>query len=229
MVKDNTREKLFKLEEKYGLQKTLKVAKASLSVASKDGDFKKQFNGEICESVLELIILDLMKSKKDLFYSKGVVIPDVEKQGEFLTEIDFVVYTAECVYCIECKSYAGEKRCIDSGTIVTGKMSRDVYKQNYMHLEVLDKLIRRYAITPVYQMLLFNFSTGNLIDERSDVAKREFPVVNENNVVRAITRKGKAAWDLEGLRQADKLIRKFSAHNQKRHLEYVKSLHRQEE
>ena len=68
MVKDSTRAHLLDLRNKYGTAVAIDVAKKSLAVSASDGEFKKQFNGEICETVLEIIIQDLVKKNPEWFY-----------------------------------------------------------------------------------------------------------------------------------------------------------------
>lgn len=226
MVKDSTRKHLLLLYQKYGEDIAIETARKSLSIAKGGKDFKPQFNGEICETVLEIILKEYCKKHQDSFYLKSVVLPDTETLSNFLTEIDFVFFTTECIYCIECKSYAGDKELCNEGTIVlrNGK-SRDVYKQNSMHLDVLDKLIGPFSKEPVYKLVLFNFSTGNLIDKRTDEWKMNFPVVDEKNFRTVISKRRKKVWDVVGLRRASVKIEKFSDANRARHLEYVKKLH----
>lgn len=228
MIKDDTRKRLLAIEKKYDCETAIAVAKESLKVASKDKTFKQQFNGEVCETVLEMLLQkEAGERPGDFFYMKGVVLPDAETLSDFLTEIDFVIVTSTCVYCIECKSYAGDKVVSGNGTVTikkTGK-SRDVFAQNEMHLEVLDKLLRPFGKKPVYQMLLFDFSVGSITDERSERAKRIFPVVNEKSIVEYLRKPKSGIWDYDGLCLAKKKIMTFSEKNRSRHLKYVQGLH----
>lgn len=232
MVKDSTRSQLLLLRDQYGTDVAIKVARSALRVRSDDGEFKKQFNGEVCEVVLEMFLQEMIKGgHPDWFYVKGMILPDAESYNrEFLTEIDFVVFTRACVYCIECKSYAGDKSITGNGTINLKSSSRDVYKQNSMHLEVLDKMISRFSIAekPVYQMLMFNFSHGECRDLREERAKCIFPVVDERSFASAITVSDEDNWDLVGLLRAKPKFEKFSKVTRAKHLEYVKQLHREE-
>lgn len=228
MVKDDTRKRLLAIEEKYGCETAVAVAKESLGVANKNKTFKQQFNGEVCETVLEMLLRKEAKERSgDFFYMKSVVLPDAETLSDFLTEIDFVVVTSTCIYCIECKSYAGDKILSGNGTVIikkTGK-SRDVFAQNEMHLEVLDKLLRPFGKKPLYQMLLFNFATGSITDERSERAKQIFPVTDEKSIIEYLRKPKNGIWDYKGLCMAKKKIVLFSEKNRSRHLKYVQGLH----
>lgn len=226
MVKDATREKLLELRETYGTATAIEVAKKSLKINSSDVSFKQQFNGEVCETVLEMILQKIIKEEHpDWFYSKSMILPNPDSNNEFLTELDFVLFTPNCVYCIECKSYAGKKIITDKGTVELNKYSRDVYKQNIMHLEMLSKLIGNFSESPVYRMVLFNFSRGDIVDKRDEKWKGIFPVVDENTFPFVFKQEGKAVWDMQGLRAARVKLERFSEQNRERHLAYVQSLH----
>lgn len=232
MVKDSTRVRLLGLRKKYGTKTAIAAAKEALRIYKGDKSFKQQFNGEICEVVLEMLLLDVCATRDDMFYVKGLVLPDAETLSEFLTEIDFMIATPRCVYCVECKSYAGDKRIVENGTIVVQNhdFCRDVFKQNKMHLEVLNKMIGAFSKSPRYQMLLFNFSTGSIIDERDERAKRIFPVVDETSIFERMNEDGLSdVWDYEGLLCAKEKLEKFSNKNRARHLKYVQGLHSEEE
>lgn len=228
MVKDVTREKLLRLKKQYGTKVAIEVASKSLRLKSNDGAFKKQYNGEICEVVLEMILLDfIQKQHPDWFYIKGMILPDIKSNNrEFLTEIDFVLFTPQCIYCIECKSYAGNKRVEDSGTIVLEDGTRrDVYRQNSLHLNVLNNMLGKFSKNPKYKMLLFNFSRGNIQDIRDENAKLNFPVVDEKSVVSWLDDKGRAVWNMRGLSIAKTKLERYSDVNRERHLKYVQGLY----
>lgn len=231
MVKDSTRSKLLALRDRYGLDVAVSVAKSSLTISTSDGEFKKQFNGEICETVLEMKIQEILKKHADWFYVKSLVLPDADGNNpEFLTEIDFVLFTPYCVYCIECKSYAGDKELVDAGTIkMKNGHQRDVYKQNRMHLDVLDKLICPFSLTeePVYQMILFDFSKGRCVDKRGVRARKEFPLANEQTFAELLKVRKAKVWDITGLASAKVKLEKFSERAHDKHLAYVKKLHKE--
>lgn len=225
-VKDSARQHLLSIYEKYGSEIAIETARASLTIPKGVGtDFKPQFNGEICETVLEIVLKELCKRNKQWFYLKSVILPDTETLSDFLTEIDFVFFTESCIYCIECKSYAGNKTIINEGTVVLkdGK-KRDVYKQNLLHLEVLSKLLNGFSKSPEYKIVFFNFSTGTVNDRRNQEWKKRFLLVDEKTFFTVLD-EGTAVWDLEGLRRAAPKIEKFSQKNRDRHLAYVKSKH----
>lgn len=224
-VKDSARKHLLDIYEKYGSKVAIETARASLTISKGGSEFKSQFNGEICETVLEIILKELCKKNSSWIYLKSVVLPDTETLSDFLTEIDFVLITGSCIYCIECKSYAGDKTIINEGTVVlkNGK-KRDVYKQDLLHLEVLGKLLHGFSKTPKYKIVFFNFSTGEVNDLRDHIWKEKFPLVNDSTFT-TILENSKPVWDLVGLRRAAPKIEKFSKQNRDRHLAYVKSKH----
>ena len=232
MVKDSTRDHLLALEEQYGIAVAIEVARKSLRVGTSDGEFKKQFNGEVCEVVLEMLLQKLIREEHpDWFYIKGLILPDADNtQSEFLTEIDFVVFTPQCIYCIECKSYSGTKRISGNGTInLESGRSYDVFKQNSMHLQVLNKMIQNFCISkpPAYKMILFNFSYGKCYDMREVDAKRAFPVVDDKSFSKVLSKRTRVCWDMQGLRMAKDSLETFSKRTRAKHLKYVQGLHKE--
>lgn len=234
MVKDVTRKNLLLVRKRYGVDNAIAVAEKALKLPSSKKDFHQQFNGEVCEVVLEMLLDQAIKERHhDWYYSKSVIIPDTESMSEeFLTEIDFVVFTPQCVFCIECKSYAGKKTLIEDGTIIYGNKRRDVYKQNLMHLELLRNLLNNFSKTPRYQMILFNFSHGEIMDKREKAAITKFPLTSYKNVITCmelITKNTNKVWDMVGLKHAKLKLDIYSDNNRERHLHYVQSLHHEED
>lgn len=231
--KNVIRENLLKVYDTYGLKVAVQAAAKTLTIVDTDADFKMQYNGEICETVLEINLMSLIANKHyDWFYTKSLVLPDVESGNtKFLTEIDFVLFTPQCVFCIECKSYAGDKCIVDKGTIVLENGNkRDVYQQNKMHLDTLQKLINPFSKVPKYQMLLFNFARGDVHDKRDTASRHEFPIVTCKTVEDTLWRytRGDAVWDMKGLHIAKGHLEEFSDKHRAAQLAYVKSLHSKE-
>lgn len=226
---ESMHDKLFAIYDKYGLEPTFKIAHESLKAHFPTLEAKQKFNGEVCEAVLEIQINHWIKRYSvDACYIRSLILPDAKsKNKNFLTEIDMVLFTPWCVYCIECKSYSGDKILMGYGTLLGGSGKRcNVFKQNAMHLKVLDNMIGGLAVKPKYQMIMFNFSNGEITDNRSEKAKRELPVVNETNLFAEIYKLNDKNWDMGGIRKAIPIFEQFSDNNRERHLEYVQSLRR---
>lgn len=225
-------DKLFAVYDKYGLGKTLQIAHASLKARLPSLPVKQRFNGEICEAILEIIVVDWVKrSGVDARYVRSLVIPDTKgKNKEFLTEIDMVIFTPWCVYCIECKNYGGDKQLVDDGLLIGANgVKCDVFKQNSMHLEVLHNLIGGLSASPMYQMLLFNFSNGSIDDKRVKSAKSRLPLVDENTLLSIVARGGSSNWDMVGVDRVIPILEKYSDANRDRHLQYVQGVRKSNE
>lgn len=228
------RDRIFQLRKSHSLADVIKIAKKSLIINSKDytAEFKTQFNGEICEAILELLIKEWMeKNKVNGALIRSLILRDLNSNNkDFLTEIDMVLFTPWCVYCIECKSYAGDKEIVGDGTIcVANGRNFDVFKQNQMHLDVLRGWVDGFSKTPVYQMVLFNFATGEMKDKRDAKARCLMPSTTEQNVLKLFSEVTKTVWDIKGIKQAIPKLEKFSDEHRAKHLEYVKSLHGKDE
>ena len=71
-------------------------------------NFKTDVNGEVCETVLEIGILEFMKrypkACKEWVLKKGLIVKDIDDPNNgFLTEIDLVLATPQMIYLFECK------------------------------------------------------------------------------------------------------------------------------
>lgn len=188
------------------------------------------FNGEVCETVLHIMILDFMKNNPTLTktwrYNNGVILSDLETQSDkFLTEIDALLFTPGCIYIFECKSYAGDKELIGKG-IITRKTGNncDVYSQNSLHLKILNQWLHKFSKHPCYQMVLFDFSSGKMMDKRAYDAKKELLYVTDKTLYPLLRESRLGVWKPEDI---DIISSKFATETdklRKKHLAYVKSL-----
>lgn len=230
-LKDSTHTKLMSVYQKYGLQVTLKVAYNLLVKQPQvpSISFKTTLNGEVCETVLEILVCDYCRQNRertrDWCWQKGIILTDpTKKQSSFLTEIDFTLFTPQCIYLFECKSYAGKKILVDDGTIVRENGSEfDVFRQSLLHVETLDKWLANTSTNPVYQLVMFDFSRGELTDTRGAKERKLMPLVNENTLFSALI-EGPVVWDCEYLKKVVAVFEKASPRLRRRHLEYVKGL-----
>lgn len=229
-IKTYTRQKLFEYYDKYGLKVTIDAGRQLLSKRIEVGkESRTSINGEIAETILELILTqyckDNPKKTKDWCWGKSLILKDPTKDSDFLTELDFTLFTPECVYIFECKSYVGDKVIREKGLIErAGHKDFDVFKQNFIHLETLNKWIEKLSESPIYQMVLFNFSKGNVCDIRTDKYKEYLPCVDESNVL-SVLYNSKPVWDMNSLNRVMTILKNSSDNLRPKHLEYVKRLH----
>ena len=233
-VNDNIRAFLTETYLQYGIDTVIELAVEELKISGSNGkDFSTRMNGELCETILELIFADYAKDHpeqcKDWFSVRGLILQDPtgKKRKKFMTELDYTLFTPQCVYLFECKSYSGDKRLMGDGKLMreTGN-SCDVYSQSLVHADALDKNIGVFANgKPTYSINMFNFSRGPLSDMRSEMAKKLFPCYNVGNVTSAIRDSQNVVWDIGYLKP---LIRKLEANSvnlRSAHLNYVRGLH----
>lgn len=236
-TKSATHNTLLRLYERAGLTATLTVARELLTSdvrgkvrKDKIAEFKTEMNGELGEVVLEILIKDYCKTHpqqtKDWVWYKSLILKDPSSNSDFLTEVDFILATPECIYVFECKSYAGKKQLQGSGNLVreTGN-NCDVYKQNLLHVRTLDKNLKRAVRKPVYRMVMFNFSNGELTDCRTETAKFSMPCVNERSWEQVLV-KGAPVWNMKLVTAVLDSIEAASDRLRDKHLRYVKSIER---
>lgn len=237
--KSSTNEQLLDYYKQNGLKATIEVAKAMLKSASfkNNKTFHSHVHGEICESVLECIILEYMRMyperTKTWFYSKGLIVKDVlNPNNGYFTEIDLTVFTPQKIYAFECKSYGGDKKITERCKIVKKKGgSFDVYDQHEKHARVLSGQLnpfrkRETIHIPGYQLALFNFSLGETVDMRTPQNKVLMPCVDDTNVINLfeMNKNKEVIWNMAYVRRAIKIIERNKDENTKKHLEYVKNL-----
>lgn len=233
-VKSKTCEKLNQVYEQHGLQFTLDVAETILRKRKPGGkDFRTDLYGQLCETVLEVMIRDYIKTKNlNWCYAKSLVLKDIDNsESEFLTEVDFLLCTEQCIYVFECKSYSGTKKLVDAGTIIRENGNNcDVFSQNSLHLSVLKKVFDKFSRSPVYQMVLFEFSNGGMSDLREKRQRIELPCCNVNNLFKYVEARERGIqqrnWDLNYVRKALSILEKNSDTLHNKHLQYVKALHK---
>lgn len=241
--KDSTNSILLKLYNSSGIDNTIAVARAMLSSKTHKDEqhFRAHTHGEICETVLECLILDYIKkynkTKYGWFYKKGLILKDINNPDSgYFTELDLTVFTPQRIFAFECKSYSGDNKITDKCTICRKKgNSFDVYDQHSKHFMVLADQLKPFriinqanALSNPYQLVLFDFSTGSTTDIRDNKYKLLMPCLNESNVLNIFkTLQGASImWDINRVHSAMNIIEKHSNENRKKHLKYVQNLRR---
>lgn len=244
--KSTTHDILLDYHKKFGTQKTIEIAKAMLKSAThkNDGHFMAHVHGEICESVLEMIVIDFIDEynlkAKGWFYSTGLILKDVNNPNSgYFTELDLTVFSPQKIFAFECKSYGGDKKITDTCTIRKKKGGVfDVYDQHQKHFKVLADQMQPFRIVSPktrgfapYQLILFDFALGETIDARDNENKMLMPCLNETNAANILkTAFDKPTqWDIARVHRAIDIISKKSEENTKMHLKYVKELNKKRE
>ena len=224
------------LEFALDLASKIMVAEEAKSMASLED--RNQVSGALCEAVLELCLLEYCKlnpdKTKDWFYSKGLVIKDIDNpDSDFLTEIDFLLITNSTIVVFECKAYKGEKEIIKNGTIRRkGFKDFDVFSQQALHIETFAKMFngfryeRAVGLKQCYRAAAFLFASGATNDTRPVEVQRVMPFLEPNtltNFLQSISESNN--WQLNYVRKAVELIEKDNENLRRKHLSYVKSLH----
>lgn len=237
-VKNKTNNTLLRYYSENGFESTVRVAYSMLGskTYSGKGNFHSELHGEICESVLEISILEYIRTHstkcKNWFYRKGLILKDVENpDSKFLTECDLVLFTPQRILIFECKSYNIEKVIEDKCTIKckNGKQF-NVFNQNYLHYKVLIKQFGKFSLVncitnTMCHIYLFDFSNGKTTDNRDKKYKLLMPHVTVNNIFSILeSLNGPSRWDLSYCKRAVDIIDSKKDENTIKHLQYVKDL-----
>lgn len=227
--------KLMGIYEKRGMMPALNVAEGLLHSReySNDLDFKRELNGELCETVLEIILKSYYKNqepKENWHFVKSLVLNERGKNhSDFLTEIDLALFTPACIFLFECKSYSGEKVLAGNGKLYRdSKFACDVFGQSLLHKRVIEPWVSDFVLNgkiPVIQMCMFEYSNGPLIDKRSRSARIEMPCLNAGQVIKYVQSFTEPVWNIACLKKALITLEANSNNFHNAHLNYVKRLH----
>lgn len=234
--KESTRSVLLESYNKFGLANTILIGKKLLENKKYKGeiDFMTSVHGEICETILEVAVSDYIKKNKLNWFSiKGLILGDRNNtSSNFLTELDYTLFTPGCVYLFECKSYSGKNINIaDKGTLYDGKIPKcDVFRQSVLHKEVLLDWIAPFVLDKkcelVTKMILFDFSLNETKDNRTKKNKNELVYANLDNLYQILETKLPSVWDMKYIEKFISICSKQGKRSREKHLEYVKSIHR---
>lgn len=226
----------------------IKVAQELLYAHDKGDDprFKQIVNGELCETVLEICVIDFVMNHEwahDWVWDKGLVLRNKDGQfnSRFLTELDFTLFTEDTVFLFECKSYSGDKTLTDLCTLTktstyrdaSGEMQKntrtfDVFNQSSIHAQTLMRWMEPFTLrgaTPKVQLVLFDFSRGGVKDLRTQSHKLLMPCVNETTV-QNLFNKGQPRWSLSHVANAVNSLHRTSEFMEDAHYQYVTGLHK---
>lgn len=241
-VKEATRFVLMKKAKENGFNAAYSAAYSTLkSKEQKDNlQFTADVHGEICETVLELRILEFMSKNKeytkDWRLVKGLILKDRHNlASDFMTETDLFLATPQCLYLFECKSYSGDKVLVKDGLLVRQLAHEvkpfycNVYQQSMLHKNVISEWFTDEFLLPgripIIQTCMFDFSLGTLVDKRSRAAKIELPCLNINSLIPYLVSQTEEAWDMQALCAVVERLQAVSDKCRSSHLKYVKSLH----
>lgn len=242
-LKDSTYRTLVKYyKQTKDINRLVTVAQKMLESKNSDPIIR----GEICESVLVSMLEDYIEKNnladKGWFIDKGLILKDMHNvDSEYLTELDVTLFTPKQIYLFECKSYKGtkvarEKCSLYIRTRANGKDKEkrmiDVYSQHIKHYKALLKCLAPFMInvnskSKPFRLVCFDFSEGELIDERTDRDKRIFPILNETNLYSLFNGYNKKAvqWDITSVRKLVNRLDDCKESLTRKHLSYVTSLH----
>lgn len=196
MAKGNWRDtldtKLLDVLEKHGTDAFLNLSLDMLKVDHKgDREFRAQVNGEVCEVVivgLSQQYIKLSGVKARVYHS--VVLKDLRNlQGEFRTELDFVMVTPHFLLTSECKSYYGDISVTGNCTLSHAGQETDVYRQSKLHHSNLLEYSKQLVLPkvgvprpPVFANA-FVFSNGNINDKRPPEQRRLLRILTTSSLI----------------------------------------------
>jgi hypothetical protein len=201
---DNVRQRteyIFRwLYDTHGYQTFIDTAIKLKTIEGMNSDDFGQAKGLIAEIVLVCSIEEWQKQTgtKDWNYTREFYLP--HRNGTGTTEIDVILYSPYSIIVFEVKSYSGTKTLTEECTIKTSRV-HDLFGQNGLHIESLMKQIEPLCLSKIgaVKSAYFNFSLGEVNDQRTVKNKQLIPVIDENNIFTFLEAMRKACtkmtWD----------------------------------
>lgn len=188
-LKEKTRLALWNVYNNNGFHTFMKTVNCMRKFEGKKLDDVLQVKGEVAEVVLEVLIKHFIAERKihNWYIHKGVILGD-KKNKKFSTEIDFILVTPQVVSIIEVKSLNGDKIITDNCLLTARKgkdeLRKDIFAQNRIHIQTFWKNFKCTAKGDkgVIKSVLFSFSLGNIIDNRSTKKINLMPVYTEDTI-----------------------------------------------
>jgi hypothetical protein len=235
-LKDSAHVVIFNAYQEKGVDAALQVAKALMDACNKSSSNiagKSAVKGEVSEAILEVML-----RKFQNLVSPSVIIKNfcirAQTGNQRTTEIDLAMFTPVRIYLFECKSYNGKKTLNNECTVKSPSITKDIYKQSLVHMEILNQYMDKYRInrmwkgTSPYKLYFFEFSSGSIIDKRNDKWKHTMPLITLDNIDKVLCEEfltpQKANWDLERAWKCIKQLYKLSESNFKDHMIRMYSL-----
>ena len=237
--KESLYEKIFDFYDEHGIENTMDLCNELLgSNKYRDTEnFYAYTQGELCEIVLELLVKEYIEDNnlENIWIPvKSLVVRDIDyygensKDGDYFTEIDFVIFTPYKILAFECKNYSGEKIITDRCTVnIEGRKPKDVFRQHFGHAKALEETFRPMKsggedIADI-KLAYFNFSKGSITDEREKRDRKIMPIIGTDNLYKFLDSfkdKGNY-WDIPTIERAIKLMTKNSKKLHDSHLQYL--------
>jgi hypothetical protein len=161
--------------------------------------------GELAEVYLYITIREFLKKirRTDWKVYHHLWVPYVSGKGR--TELDVVLVSQYCIIVFECKSFNGRKSLTRECLLTSPSgIPADIYKQNGLHCHALWEQIHPFMIKSIGTMksVFFNFSVGEVIDSRTEDAKRLIPMIDETTLIgflKAVTDLTSIGWKQSAL------------------------------
>lgn len=152
-----------------------------------DWQLRSLVKGELSEVVLECYLCKM----QELLRVPSVILKNfcIKSQVTGHTaEMDVTFITPFKIYMFECKSYKGKKVITRECYLKADSSSKDILKQSESHIRILNEYMAPYRMnigalkTAPYRFVLFELSSNDIVDKRTDKWKRTIPAVTLKSI-----------------------------------------------
>lgn len=184
-----TRQAVMHIYETKGIKAADDKVKALLLQCETTGQTSARdrgtIKGELAEIYLEYHLLWWMEHAKNLICIKSLCMKS--KESTATAEIDILLASPCKIYLFECKSFSGSKTLTNECFLRGRSSEKDVYDQSKYHLKILNEHIAdchycgKFKSKP-YKLILFELSSDETDDQRTDHWKQNIPLLTMNNL-----------------------------------------------
>lgn len=233
--RDDLQRDLKRIMKEKGPAEFLDVASAMLDVkAGTNGEFKAQFVGQVCETVLLCLTQKYLEEtgREGVAFPSAVLKDPRDLKNSTPTELDFVLVTPGFFLTTECKSFAREINIVAPCTFVRQDFKADIYGQSKLHYDRL-RLYGEQLMLPGKAMPkppvfanAFVFSNAVVNDRRTAEDRKKLTVLTTSTLFdyydRAFAKYSTEVFDYERAKKViGTLSRSRKLHQQHRdHLGY---------
>lgn len=210
-LNDITRQAVLHLYETKGIRAADDKVKSLLLQCETKGQNSARdrgtIKGELAEIYLEYHLLWWMSHAKNLTCVKGLCMKSEESNAT--AEIDVLLASPCKIYLFECKSFSGSKTLSKECFLKGGSSEKDVYDQSKYHLKILNEHLADCHYpgtfkTKPYKLILFELSSNNTDDQRSEHWKQTIPLLTMNNLdewlAAELQKQAEVQWNYEKLK-----------------------------
>lgn len=166
------------------------------------------YKGLVCELFLfyyiQSFIITFDLKDWTVKHSLLLELPKATKKGFTHTEVDVMLFTPNIAVVFECKCYRGTNVLTDKCFLTGSSTTKDIFKQNAMHIEMLLREYGSYKKVDQgsIKSVLFLYKPHKIQDKREHKNQRLIPVLDDTDIgefLKFVKDLHDVKWDYQGI------------------------------